>query len=635
MKKRTHYITIGILALAGMLASCKKYLDVVPDNVATIDNAFTLRIEAEKFLFTCYSYLPKDGSPIGNIGFTGADEIWIPKTQLGIIADATAWYIALGNQNVNNPWKNLWDDLPRAIRNCNIFLENVTDMSKVPDLSPDERTRWIGEVQFLKAFYHYQLLRMYGPIPITDVNIPVYASPDEVKVNRVPFDSCVNYISNLLDSAAVRLPDVILETTTQLGRVTRPIALSIKAKMLVMAASPLFNGNADYANFKDKAGVKLFNTDYKPEKWQRAAAACKAAIDASTQAGFALYTFAGGSMALSDTTKRQMSIRNAITERWNKEKIWGLSNSLATDLQTVSMGVLVAGGNAKLSAGQFAAPLKIAQLFYSKNGVPVNEDKTLDFSNLNQLRTATRDERFYIGENYTTARMNFDREPRFYADLGFDGGVWYMYNSPTGSDEGTYVMQAKFTQFGNNGTEGFYNETGYFIKKLVDWNFSATNSAATIRWYEWPEIRLADIYLLYAEALNESNAAPVEECFTYLDLIRSRAGIPGVREAWSNYSNNPNKFTTKEGMRAIIKQERAIELAFEGSRFWDLRRWKDAVQTLNQPITGWSVFQSTALSYYQPRAIYQQQFVAPRDYLWPIRQYNFTVNPNLVQNPGW
>ncbi|BAV09463.1 Starch-binding associating with outer membrane [Filimonas lacunae] len=635
MKHKIIAITTLLLLVQVFFSSCKKYLNVVPDNVATIDNAFALRIEAEKYLFTCYSYLPQDGTATGNIGFTGGDEIWLPKTQLGTISGATSWYIALGNQNVNNPWQNQWDNIPKAIRVCNTFLENVTDLSKVPDLTLDERMRWIGEVQFLKAYYHYVLLRMYGPIPVTDKNIPVYASPDEVKVSRVPFDSCVTYISNLLDSAAVKLPDMITETANELGRVTKPIALSVKAKLLVMAASPLFNGNADYAGFKNKDGASMFSATYSAAKWQLAASACKAAVDACEGVGMKLYEFPGAAMTLSDTTKRQMSIRNAITERWNSERVWGLSNSLAWELQAICMGVLVSGGNSKLSYGQFAAPLKMAQLFYTKNGVPINEDKTLDFSNLSQLRIGTHDERFYIGENYTTARLNFDREPRFYADLGFDGGVWYMYNSPTGTDEGTYVMQAKFTQFGNNGTEGFYNETGYFIKKLVDWNFSATNSASSVRFYEWPEVRLADLYLLYAEALNEANGAPVAEEFTYLNKIRARAGIPAIEEAWTNFSNNPTKFTTKEGMRAIIKQERGIELAFEGSRFWDLRRWKDAVQLLNQPITGWSIYQSTALSYYQPRAVYQQQFVAPRDYLWPIKQYNFTVNPNLVQNPGW
>jgi hypothetical protein len=88
-------------------------------------------------------------------------------------------------------------------------------------------------------------------------------------------------------------------------------------------------------------------------------------------------------------------------------------------------------------------------------------------------------------------------------------------------------------------------------------------------------------------------------------------------------------------MREIIQQERGIELSFEGQRFWDLRRWKKAGEVLNQAITGWSVYQDKTADYYRVRTIYTQNFVAPRDYLWPIRTDDIRVNPNLVQNPGW
>ncbi len=279
----------------------------------------------------------------------------------------------------------------------------------------------------------------------------------------------------------------------------------------------------------------------------------------------------------------------------------------------------------------------MAELFYTEHGVPITEDKYLDYSNKNQLRTAVREERFYINQGYQTARLNFDREPRFYADLGFDGGVWYMINNNPGvdgSDEGTFFMQAKYTQPGNTGAEGNYNETGYFIKKLVDWNLVNSTSANTVKTYEWPEIRLADLYLLYAEALNEAKGPSEEDIFVYLDKIRTRASLEGVKDSWDKYANS-KKYETKEGLRAIIKQERGIELAFEGSRFWDLRRWKDAVTILNAPVTGWSINQVDAVSYYQNRTVYQQTFVAPRDYLWPIRNSNLTINSNLVQNPGW
>lgn len=626
-------------------SSCKKYLDIVPDNVATIDNAFTSKNEAEKYLFTCYSYLPNNANPVSNIGFLGGDEIWIPTSRRGNLENfSMSWDIARGSQNTGNPLANYWDGtntgkpMFQAIRQCNIFLENVSDADKVIDLTPDIRARWIAEAKFLKAYYHYLLLRMYGPVPLIDKNLDIFASTDEMKVKRQPFDTCVEYIAGLLDEATADLPLLITDRSTELGRITKPIALAVKAKLLVLAASPLFNGNPDYAGFKDKDGTLLFSSDYDQAKWQRAADAAKEAIDISESAGHTLYTFSKAGYKLSDTTARQMSIRNAITERWNAEKVWGFSNSMASNLQRVAMGCLTANFNSNNSNAQFAAPLKMAELFYTEHGVPITEDKYLDYTNKNQLRTAVREERFYISQGYQTARLNFDREPRFYADLGFDGGVWYMINNNPGidgSDDGTFYMQAKYTQPGNTGAEGYYNETGYFIKKLVEWNLVNSSSANTVKTYEWPEIRLADLYLLYAEALNEAKGPAEEDIFVYLDKIRTRASLEGIKDSWRQYSTNPEKYTTKEGLRAIIKQERGIELAFEGSRFWDLRRWKDAVTALNAPITGWSINQSDAVSYYQPRAVYQQTFVAPRDYLWPIRNSNITINSNLVQNPGW
>ncbi len=636
-------LTGGAVLLLSTTA-CNKYLDIVPDNVATIDNAFTMRIEAEKFLFTCYSFLPKDGDVFYNVGMMSGDELWVPTQEWDFVS--YGWRLARGGQNAANPYLNSWNGvyqgggpsdrfgLWKAIRNCNIFLENVKDESKVRDLRLDERTRWIAEVTFLKAYYHYYLLRMYGPIPLVDKNIDISASEEEVRVKRMPVEDCFAYVNKLLDEAIPNLPNVILDRTNELGRITRPIALAIKAKSLLLAASPLFNGNSDFADFKDHDGVALFPATYDASKWQTAAEACKAAIDAAELAGFKLYQFPGSTFQLSDTTNLQLTLRNAMTERWNSEHVWANPNSRADFIQRVSMPKLATGGASGDARMQLAAPLKIVEMFYSSNGVPINEDKMIDFSDKYTLKTALSKDRFYIKQGYETARLNFDREPRFYAFLGFDGGVWYKYDSPSNSDENTWVVEGKYTQMAGATHVGYYNETGYYIKKLVDWNMANTTNGVSYRDYPWPEIRLPDLYLMYAEALNESQG-PIGDVLIYVDKIRARAGLEGVAASWSKYSNNPGKYTTKDGMREIIHQERGIELSFEGQRFWDLKRWKKAGEVLNQAITGWSVFQDKTADYYRVRTIFTQNFVSPRDYFWPIRTYDLTVNPSLVQNPGW
>ena len=147
-------------------------------------------------------------------------------------------------------------------------------------------------------------------------------------------------------------------------------------------------------------------------------------------------------------------------------------------------------------------------------------------------------------------------------------------------------------------------------------------------------MRLADLYLLYAEALNESMATPDESVYEYIDKVRARAGLEGVLESWANWSNVPDKPKTQAGMRAIIHQERMIELAFEGPRYYDLRRWKEAYAVLNQPYLGWNVSQSTTEDYYVTVVTDHPVFLS-KDYLSPIPEAEMLRNTNLVQNPGW
>ena len=88
-------------------------------------------------------------------------------------------------------------------------------------------------------------------------------------------------------------------------------------------------------------------------------------------------------------------------------------------------------------------------------------------------------------------------------------------------------------------------------------------------------------------------------------------------------------------MAHSFKQIALIELAFEGHRFWDLRRWKLAAEELNKDITGLNIFGKTAETYNNERVVFSQKFITPRDYFWPIGNYDTRRNPNLVENPGW
>ncbi|RAW02429.1 RagB/SusD family nutrient uptake outer membrane protein [Pseudochryseolinea flava] len=637
-------LTIG---LTFSVMSCDNYLDVVPDDITTIDHAFSLANETEKYLFTCYSYLPKNGDGWYNVGMMAGDEIWLPNSAT-FLNNNFAFALAQGGQSSNAPLLDAWTGwnngalggyakrLFAGIRACNIFIENVSDLNKVPDLDLDTRVRWLGEVAFLKAYYHFHLFRMYGPIPIIDKNVPIDADVTSNYVVRQPVDSCVNYMSRLFDDAISKLPNQVQIASQEMGRVTKPIALAMKAKLLVTAASPLFNGNPDFADFVDKGGVNLFNSSYDATKWQRARDACKAAIDLAEQLGHELHRYEDDQFTISNTAKTQLSIRQAVSQPWNDEIIWGNTNSqFEWYNQNLCQAVLTGdkGKNRLNVPGAWEVPIKIAKLFYTANGVPIEEDKTLDFASYEDLRTATTAERLNIKEGYVTARLNFDRENRFYADLGFDGGIWYKRDAA--NDETKYYAQTKFTDPGGIPSNSAWNETGYYPKKLVNWEMQfIDDTGVTFKAYPWPEIRLADLYLLYAETLNETSPASTE-AIEYLDKIRERAGLAGVVESWTNFSTDADKYTTQEGLREIIHRERTIELAFEGHRFWDLRRWRKAAEELNKDITGWNYRGTTSATYHRETHIFSQTFVTPRDYLWPIGIANTRQNPRLVENPGW
>lgn len=150
-----------------------------------------------------------------------------------------------------------------------------------------------------------------------------------------------------------------------------------------------------------------------------------------------------------------------------------------------------------------------------------------------------------------------------------------------------------------------------------------------------PLLRLADLYLLYSEALNEVKDEPDDEVYKWIDRVRAVNGLEGVVNAWNQYSNYPDRPKYKADMREIIRRERLIELAFEGQRFWDMRRWKTAQQHWSQATYGWDNLGSKAEAYYVRKEVYTGRSVSFKEYLWPVSLNDLLVNRNLEQTFGW
>ncbi len=625
------YLTVMLLVLTLTFGACNRYLDIIPDNIPTLDHAFAMRSEAEKYLYTCYSYMPKDGGMASDPAMLGGDEIWTNDLSGSYRFSHIMFNIANGRQTTINPaGEAIWVDLYKGLRDCNIFLENI---NRVKDMTEEERKEWIAEVKFLKAYYHFYLVRMYGPIPLVKENLPVDINVADVQISRAPVDSCFQYITQLLDEVKDDLQPTITDPIRMMGRITKPIVYALKAKVLLTAASPLFNGNKDQAALRNRDGSQLFNQVYDAQKWKLAADACKEAIDQCHDAGIKLYEFIPGGVTtnISEQLKLQLKLRNAFNERWNSEIIWANTQSIASNIQLWATPHLTTYLDNPNVTYELAVPLKIVDMFYTKNGVPINEDKTWQ-TNITTRVGGIEDQRL-IRLNYETAESNFDREPRFYASLGFDGGVWYghgYYNDEVPS--GIYFVEGKLGQ--KNGKKGSFGSiTGYFVKKFVHYQSTQANNGgySTVN-YPWPLIRLPHLYLMYAEALNE-NAGPTEEVHQYINIVRKRAGLPTIRDAWDNFATN-TKYSSQAGMREIIRRETLIETAFEGVRFWDMKRWKTAPDELSRPIEGWNVFGQTTEAYYKKQLIYAQKF-SMKDYFFPIRDANLLSNKNLVQNLGW
>ena len=431
MIKVSQYIKVSVLALFTLLLSgCSDYLDIVPDKTQELELLFDRQQQAYKALATCYSYLPKNDDLYATHVLT-TDELTTPIRQV-----TNGIEVMRGKQNVNDPLLGLWTgysggayqySLFRAINDCNIFIENI---HLVPDMTNDEKDQWKAEVIFLKAYYHFLLVRSYGPIPIMDENIPISAAIEEIRVKRNTVDECFDYIESTIDEAMIDLPERNTNNL-YLGRIDRTIAAAIKSRVLLYAASPLYNGNAEYyQNFTDEDGESLFNTTYDANKWVKARDAAKEAIELALANNVQMFAYTGDVL---EEDQRDMqstmlqglySYRYMFTQKWNSELIWGNSNPV-TDYYQVQAASLMKSptSSSNEAAWQWLSPtMRMAELYYTKNGLPIDEDVTFDYENRFELTTVTSSNRLEAQTNQQTVGLHLNREARFYASIGFDRG---------------------------------------------------------------------------------------------------------------------------------------------------------------------------------------------------------------------
>jgi len=626
------YIISSILLV--LLFSCD-YLDIVPTETANDKDAFKDSEAARRYLYSCYSYLPNPRHQTQSIDLFTSDEV------VTAFEHETFANFPKGNYTASNPIISYWNTLFQGIRQCYLLLENIDG---VPLMDDTDKQEYKAEATFLIAYYHYLLVKNYGPTILIKESFAV-DTPVEEYPARSPYDECVQWVADKFDEAiALGLPNEQEETS--FGRATKPAALSIKARMLLYAASPLFNGGSVYysdpdaddisgalADLKNTDGTALMNTTYDASKWQKAVDAAKIAINAAEDAGIRLFQESDASTTLAEpSNSTEKALRMTITDRYTPEIIWGETRTENYySLQRKSTPWNPTNGG---SWNGISPTLTMVKSFYTENGLPIDEDPAYDYTNAFKYSDQT-DLSHGTGN---TLNLNKNREPRFYAWIAYHNSYYELYaytNDPGVTADNRNRMLVGFRKDDNCGVQtrtNNYAPAGYLNKKGVHPSFSRA-TGGSITNYPWPIIRLGELYLDYAEALIEvggsSNLATAKE---YIDKIRTRAGIPTVDAAWATTGVTLDQAK----MRQIVRQERTIELYLENQRFWDVRRWLLGDKYFNVKAKGMDYTQSTDAGFFNVVDVnFTRVFRTPQHYLMPIPIGDIEKNQMLVQNPGY
>ncbi|GHT53541.1 hypothetical protein AGMMS49982_16750 [Bacteroidia bacterium] len=650
--------------------SCSDYLDIVPDKNLTMENIFSVREEALNALASIYWYLPEDSKRKSS--WLLGDE-WV---QNEVNVDYTQWSpirVMERRQSADNPYLGIWSGTDGAkplyvgIGVCNDFINRI---DAVQDMSSTEKADWKAQAKFLKAYYHFLLLRQYGPIVLMDKAVAYNDDLSTMYVPRSKIDECFNYIVKTIDEAILDLYPI--REGPDLGKIDQLGASAIKARVLLYRASPFYSGNGDYLSFKDWDGQPFFPQDdaaTTQTKWQEALIAINEAIRLCESKSVTLYKYEKRVLGVDqedfdanpDIMQTYYDLRMVLCDRWNKELIWGYSNivtiggtNMAQDVDReifTAAQIMIQNGLGHPSTPSFNDPLNSSQVlgatyktlerFYTANGLPLNEDITFNDATKYDIVTAPAPDTDPTGYAKTRGilqpggemiKLYLNREMRFYANVGISGGYWRSYD---------WRIPTKFyynTPGGNQSAQANYAFwTAIGAQKLVHIS-SFGRDARTIVVYPIPIVRLADLYLMKAEALNETLDAPNADVWEAVDKVRRRAGIPTVDSTYNiGIYVTPaarNKHRNKDDMREIIAHERKVEFAFEGHIFWDMLRTKKAVQEFNDPVMGWDKLATNAADFFKLKLCQPRMFTL-RDCLWPLPTSELNKNKQLIQNPGW
>ncbi|TRX59048.1 RagB/SusD family nutrient uptake outer membrane protein [Fulvivirga sp. M361] len=569
------YRTIGMVVFLNLVACNDDFLEKPESNDVTIDEIFSTRINAESFLWESYRTCMPVGFPYDWGRHNGLyASMLMAACDEGDVYDS--WPSSnnhnTGNVSTTYTGEDNYDWHYKGIRNATIFMDNIDRVSEIPE---DEKSRMKAEVKILRALPYHELIKRYGAVPLIT---SVLSTEDDILLPRNTYEECIDFIVQSCDEAAAILPDSY--PASQTGRITKGVALALKARVLLYAASPLHNTNTPYmGEGREYTGYP----SYDESRWQLAADASQALLNWAAGAGIQLVT---------ESPDPQENYRNAIELTHNPEIILssqseGWWNSDWPMFQQFAMPRGIYGG-----WYGHGVTLEHAQKYYTQSG----GDQIWPDSG--------------PGSEYLSKMQ--EMEPRFQYSVLYSGGVW---NDEIG------VVNFFRTNGGTWSSNAPVNGVGFMRKFLVKGNWGGGQ-------YNWIVFRLAEFYLNYAESLNE--VSPLDpRAFNAINTIRDRAGIPQLSSADPRYD-------TQEEFREAIRRERAVELAFEEHRFFDVRRWVIAGQegVMQGEMHGLNLYEQADGSFLYQKEPFETRVWNDRLYLYPIPQGEIDKG-YLKQNPGW
>lgn len=570
MKKINILLSSSIAVL--LLSSCNPILDREMILTMTEKQALESYDVAQKRVNGLYTYLPNGFSPVGGAMMAAASD----EAEYSVASSSVHMFNNGSWNPLNNP-DNVWTYYYQGIRQATLFLETADQINMERyKLDPQNQAdyemrmanieRWKYEARFLRAYFYSELVKRYGGVPLANELMDM--DTDYRNIPRNTLQECIDFIVDECGQVAPHLPAVY--QASDMGRATRGAALALKSRVLLYAASELFNNPVWAQGYERKDLISLSGTD-RQTRWENAAKAAGELLWGADVAE-AGYKLSGNYQSLF----RSFSDNEIVLVRRN-----GYDNS------------------------------------FEKSNYPIGADQatggTAPSGNLVDAYETTGGRTFTWKDPSMAARPYENRDPRFAATI--------MPNNTT--------FQGRPVECWEGGADGpdknNASRTGYYLLKYVDPELKLLQGQSAI--HSWIIIRLGEIYLNYAEAMNEAYGPDAKGIYgksarEAVNEVRGRVGMPDVVA------------DSKEEMREKIRHERRVELAFEDHRFWDVRRWMTAPDDLNAPLKGVKV---TRLSYnsfeYQSVEVESRSFKRSM-YFYPIPQNELNIT-GWPQNPLW